>query len=54
MARPISSSDRPCSATWSSSSRQILSTSWTWLGRQPAYTPKRPQSAKPEVYEYTL
>ena len=23
---------RPCSATWSSSSRQIFSTSWTWLG----------------------
>ena len=23
-------------ATWSSSSRQILRTSWTWLGRQPA------------------
>src|SRR5690606_2333872 len=49
MARSISSSGSPCSATWSSSSRQIFSTSCTWEGRHPAYTPNRPQSAKPEV-----
>ena len=53
LPRATSASVTPAAATVASSSRQIVSTSSTLPGAQPAYTPNRPASAYCEVYEYT-